>query len=328
MKNLFEEFQKVVLESNPEALLMQILMNNPIGTIILNEKYEIVYINDATKKYFENELDLNYDSFGNIFKCENILHESKVCGTIEQCKNCKLRSAVIYCSKNECGVCRFKFGRKFLIKNRLVEKWFDIYVQKLMIGHTKYLWLSMNDITDLIKYKFEAGINNIHSDEYISNEKSLFHESVIKYIERLDGTDNVLVFTQIRFSNLAVIKEQFGNLWFKDYFTSYYRLIREKMNIDDIICRCSQESLLLFWQFPVEKEVNEFISAINNYEHEMFRVNNSIKIRMIKVKISNKKIEMLKDTDSIYAEYMKLLNRISNKVNIDKDSNETIILDF
>jgi len=121
-ENAFNEFEKELLINKPDLTLMEILINIPIGTIILNENHEIVFINEAMKRYYENDFELSYAAFGNIFKCEHVLLEGGVCGSVNQCKNCRLKNSVIFCNNNSCGVCSFRFGRKFKIRNVLTEK--------------------------------------------------------------------------------------------------------------------------------------------------------------------------------------------------------------
>lgn len=90
-------------------MFKKIIDNHQNGFIFLNDKKEVIYVNNAIKKKFNSYEDENILLLGEYLQCENLITKDDFCQKTEKCKTCSLSNIIgnIILEKKE---------KKFLLK--------------------------------------------------------------------------------------------------------------------------------------------------------------------------------------------------------------------
>lgn len=170
------------LSEESERLMKQFIDFNPIGSLILNDSFEILSINETLKSYFEFDINQDEDYFGNIFKCQYLANSNESCGSKKQCANCKIRNSIINAFEFSRVIKNLQVNKWFFTNGEKVIKWFDMTIVPIDMNGTSFVWISLIDLTELMKYKIEFELNQVLSEEENIIEKDKFHDNVMQCI--------------------------------------------------------------------------------------------------------------------------------------------------
>lgn len=137
---------------------------SPVGVLIFNEKLEMVYFNDSVLGYFEKDVDLSKKLFGNVFHCENVYATEKECGTDQRCFRCKIRNSLLEAFQRSRSIYDIHVNKKYIVKNEVKSKWFNINMVPLEYNGLRYIKLEMQDVSEEIIKKIEEEISCIVKD--------------------------------------------------------------------------------------------------------------------------------------------------------------------
>lgn len=303
--NLFENLSEDAIK-----IFSQFIDINPIGSIVLNTQYEIVYINDQMKQYFEGKIDLTGDFFGNIFRCNQVEGRNLNCGTAAQCGNCNLRSKVIQCLETTTTIRNILWSNNFIIKGEKVLKWFDVTLVPLMVGSKLYIWVSMIDLTELMRYKIDYEMNHILSDEELIQEKNRFHESVMNCFKVNCQLGSKAYIVLIDLKLVETIQEKFGSLWKNDYVVSVHQYLKELLTLDDLMCHYSTDQFLLFLPCKGRNKFEKIMNALNDFESKLFGNTDLICTRTIKLEVISDFARHIIDADQLHLEYFNMITKL------------------
>lgn len=302
----FELFNDLSEESL--RLIKQFIEFNPIGSIILNNKLEIVLTNKQTNLYFDGNIDLAGNFFGNIFHCQVVSNNEAYCGTKHQCSNCKIRNSLVNALNYNRVIRNVQVNKSFVIDGVKKTKWFDMTIVPIEVRSESYLWVSLIDLTELMKYKIEFEMNAILSDEENAIDKDQFHEEVMNciYTHCYTGGDAYLVLIDLKHTQL--IQESFGSLWRNDYLSVFHHFLKDKLDAMDYVCRYSQNQFMVF--LPCKEKINfeDFISKLKGYQYSHFNTNDSVAIRTIHLKMNAEHISEVVKKGELYIEYFKAIS--------------------
>lgn len=303
--NLFENLSEDAIK-----IFSQFIDINPVGSIVLNTQYEIVYINDQMKQYFEGEIDLTGDFFGNIFGCNQVEGSTLNCGTVAQCVNCNLRSKVVQCLETTTTVRNILWSNNFIIKGEKVLKWFDVTLVPLMFGHQMYIWVSMIDLTELMRYKIDYEMNHILSDEELIQEKNRFHESVMNSFKVNCQLGSKAYIVLIDLKLVKSIQEKFGSLWKNDYVVSVHQYLKELLTLGDLMCHYSTDQFMLFLPCKGQSKFEKIMNALNDFESKLFGNTDLICTRTIKLEVISDFARHITEADQFHLEYFNMITKL------------------
>ncbi len=303
--NLFENLADDALK-----IFNDFIEINPLGSIVLNDQFEVIHINAQMKQYFENDVNLSDNFFGNIFSCNQIEGTKSFCGTTNQCKNCNLRNKVIESMETKNTIRNILWSNKFILHNKIITKWFDITLVPLMIGKMSVLWVSMMDLTELMSYKIEHEMTHIMTDEERTIEKSNFNEHVMDYIKTNCHSGGIAYMVLIDLKTVSLIQEKFGSLWKSDYVTTVFQYMKEVLGDEDLICQYSVEQFLLFLPHKGHDTLSKIVSSINDYKSSIFSTDELIVTRTLKVEIASDYVQKIVKEDILYLDYFKAISKL------------------
>lgn len=303
--NLFEN-----LKDDAFKIFNEFIEINPIGSIVLNEHYEIVYINEKMRGYFDGNLNLAKDLFGNIFRCSQVEGTNSNCGTIRQCKNCNLRNNVMESMEKKTVIRNILWSNNFTVDNEIVLKWFDITLVPMKIGEKQFLWASMIDLTELMNYKIEYEMTHILTDEERTQEKNKFHNDVMNCITTNCHSGGIAYLVLIDLKIVSSIQEKFGSLWKNDYVTSVYQYIKGILSTEELICHYSGEQFLLFLPCKGYDTLRKIVTAVNDYKSKIFNEEELIVTRTIKAEVVTDYLTNVVNEDKLHLEYFKAISKL------------------
>lgn len=304
--DIIELFNDLSEESS--KLMKQFIELNPIGSIILNEHFEIVNINERVKNYFEGDINLAENFFGNIFNCHTVYGNQGICGTKHQCSNCKIRNSLLNALEQNQIIKNLHVNKIFVGKGIQQIKWFDMTIVPIEIRMQKYLWLSLIDLTELMRYKLEFEMNTILSDEDNAVDKDYFHEDVMNCIRTNCYTGGEAYLVLIELKHTESVQENFGALWRNDYLSSFHHYLKDNLDVADFVCRYSQNQFMTFLPCKDEVQFQMFLKKLKNYEYSHFNTNDGVVTRGIKFKMNSENIKEIVGKDGLYIEYFKAIS--------------------
>lgn len=299
---------------NMQMVFRQFCDQNPLGMLLLNENYEVLYVNTKIKDIFLNQLDFDQDYVGNMFKCEYVYNTQNECGTSRCCENCKLRNSLLTADQNNCSLQNVKFSRTFYMDDTKVKKWFDFTVSPININEKKLFCLSFNDLTELMKYSRGTEVteetNEETNDENQLIVKDRFHNNVIDLISKKEYSDNHVYIIRVKLHKLDETQNRLEHLWKPEYRSSFYLFLKDIIDSQDIMCRYTEEDFLLFLPQKGELELQILIKSLEGFELDCLTNHNDYDYSVAKVLLEEKRISDLIETNDLHIAYFKLLNKI------------------
>lgn len=305
MKNL-DLFNDLSEESS--SLLKEFIELNPIGSLILNERLEIISINERIKSYFDGDVNLAGDFFGNVFSCQ-IVHDGKdLCGTKRQCSSCRIRNSLLNALEHKRVINNLHVNKGFVVHGIKQIKWFDMTIVPIEIRMRKYLWVSLIDLTELMKYKIEFEMNAILNDEENAVDKDRFHEEVMNCIRTscYSGGEAYLVLVELK--HTQSVQESFGALWRNDYLSSFHHYLKDSLEVTDFVCRYSQSQFMIFLPCKEEIPFQGFLKNLKSFQYSHFNTFDGVVIRTVKFKMNSENIKEIVNSDRLYIEYFKAIS--------------------
>lgn len=305
--NFFKEIGK-----DSSLLLKQLIEKSPIGSLILNKVQEIVYMNNKLLSYFDNDSDLAYEHVTNMFKCDSIDNENTLCVTHHDCTNCKFRNSLkdVYAENKVLGNLQIK--DTWTMNNHVVKKWFDISLVPFVCEGKQYIWVTMIDMTDLMKFKVEADRLHILNDEDNAIEKNRFHENVMECISNNCQKDGQAFFVLTELKDIEIIQEKFGFLWKNEHLSSFYEYLLNSLGPKDYSCRYSNNQFLTFLPCVELEDAQNFIKQLDLYNDKHFNIKEALFHKIVKLYVDKESAKKLVDKDQLYIEYFKALSIIEN----------------
>lgn len=293
-----------------ELLLNQLINNLPIGSLILDETQEIVYINNKLLSYFDGSLDLTYKHFIKLFNCNFVNMDSKVSLSYHNCKSCKFRKSLKKVFVENKTVANLEMKDIWTIDDKVFSKWFDVSLVPFEYKTKRYVWVTLTDITDLMKFKLEADCFHILNEEDNVIEKNRFHENVMECISKQCQKDGeaYLVLTELK--DLELIQDTFGFLWKNEHLYSFYAYLLKLLGPKDYSCRYSNNQFLTFLPCSEGEDVEKFIGQLDSYNNQHFHVKEILFHKIVKIYIDKDTTKKLLFEDRLHVEYFKVLANI------------------
>lgn len=295
-----------------KELSVEFINNNPLGIILLSESFEVIFKNDLLDQFFRNQLRNDAVFLGNILNCEYVANSSDLCGTKRQCKSCKLRNSLKTAANYNKKLKNVQFSRTFIINYNKVTKWFNMTIIPTKIDEKKYLWLSLIDLTEFMKYKIQVEMSKILNYEENTLKNEIFHNEVMSLISKKAYQNDYVYFMYIKLNNLDDIRNTSGYLWKNEYISGFYYYLVEIMDQQDFICRCGDNDFLLFIPNKESVEIENFKTSLKGYERFIFNDKKHYEVVSVKILISDERVYLLNEEDTFHIEYFKLLSTIMN----------------
>lgn len=319
--NNMELFNDITDECS--SLFKQFIDLNPIGALIVNENLEIVNMNECVKNYFDGDARITEFYFGNIFNCHVISIGNEVCGTKDQCTNCKIRKSMLNSLETNRTIKTLNISKNFMINGVKKVKWFDLTIVPVEIRSKRYLWLSLIDLTELMKSKIEIEMKTILNDEENAIDKDQFHEDVMNCIRTHCYSGGEAYLTIFELKHTKTVQESFGALWRNDYLSSFHNHLKDNLESTDFICRYSMSQFMVFLPCKEDISFKLLINKINDYQYSHFNTVDGVDSRTIKFKMNSENIQEIINSDQLYIEYFKAISTLEKL-----ESKDTIELIF
>ncbi len=139
-----------------DELFSEVFKHSPLGLIIVDDDRKMVRANDYLFNKFRLQIvDVTGERFGNVFHCNEVMHNSIHCGEGDQCSECKFRNGVNNVMDEKAIIEGMELSHQFVVNGRKTTRWFSISASPITIAGRGYALLSFIDITDRIKKEEE-----------------------------------------------------------------------------------------------------------------------------------------------------------------------------
>lgn len=272
----------------------------------------MVYINNKLRSLFEGNLDLSYEHYGNIFKCEVLKDQNKNCGNEVACKSCKLKNTLEEVLREKHVIKNIQMKQVFSVNDKNIMKWFDISMVPFDYKGNPYVWVAMIDLTDVMKYKVEADRLHMLNDDDNAIEKDRFHENVMNCISTNCQTDDQAFFILTELKDIVWLQESFGFLWKNEHLASFYEHMIDLLGPKDYACRYSDNQYLIFLPCVVFEEVEKFIKLLDQHNDIHFQLKEVLVHKIMRMKVDKESAKKLVDKDQLYIKYFKAIGILEN----------------
>lgn len=256
--------------------------NNYIGSIVIDDNYEIIQMNEKVIKYFDNDIYRAGKYFGNIFGCYNIKSEAIKCGTTDHCDNCKIRKHVIKAFKEAFISESLLVSKYFCINDNLVLKWFEMTFMPIQNNNKVHLMVSIIDLTELMTFKVDENIYPMLSDEGFITLKEEFHASTCNKLHRSIDPETDVYFIHVSLDKEKHKEIDLGSVWRSDLLVDLYVFLKGIISEEDLVCRFTDEYFVLFLVNKSEYEVNQIEEKIKGYQIEEFIIKSALNYSILK----------------------------------------------
>ena len=128
--------------------LITIFKSAPVGMLLVNEKTEVIYLNDAARKISDKKFpELLYKQPGIILCCVNKNKNPNGCGHSNECKLCPIRKAINKTFQSEKPVQLMETNSFVEINGQTKILWFEINTDLVQINDQNHVLIAINDIT-------------------------------------------------------------------------------------------------------------------------------------------------------------------------------------
>lgn len=291
------------LDPETKKLFRYFIDSNPIGSLFLNDKMEVIYINECLIGYFEGNVEIAQKYFGNMFSCVHTVGSNAACGSLEQCRHCDIRNSVERAVNEQRKIKNVQINQPFFIKGKERYKWFDMTVSPMTIKDKQYIWVSLIDLTDLMQYKIEFEMNAVTTEDDIAINKDRFNEIVMENLQKnLQKNYSVILLT---LKSLKALEDNFGSLWRNNYIQSFWNFINQCLDKDDEICRYGVDQFLIFSTRSTEMRLKLFLEKLDQYQYEYLNTTHDIIYRAVTVTLGEPV-----DENKFYINYFKMIARL------------------
>ncbi len=123
--------------------------------IIVDDDRKIVRANDYLFNKFRLQIvDVAGERFGNVFHCNEVMHNDIHCGEGDHCSECEFGIGVNNVIDEKAIIEGVELSHQFVVNGRKTTRWFSISASPITIAGRGYALLSFIDITERI-YKEE-----------------------------------------------------------------------------------------------------------------------------------------------------------------------------
>jgi two-component system, sensor histidine kinase len=165
--------------------LKAILKYAPVGMIMLDEKANIVEVNDAALLYINKNKDqVCGKHFGDSFSCINSFESKCGCGYGTKCEYCDLRKAINLSIKHGEGTSNIEFQKTLIVDNRNRDFCFKASITPISDSGKKKTVITLLDITDSKNKEREI----IRSRDYSNNILDQIPSLVWKTNDKIECT--------------------------------------------------------------------------------------------------------------------------------------------
>ncbi len=282
--------------------------HNYIGTIVMDNQYRIVHMNEKIIDYFSNDVDNAGQFFGNIFGCYNVKLNENTCGTTEQCDNCKIRKHMIKAFKTLYISESLLVSKYFIINNELVLKWFEMTYMPIYETDSILLMVSIIDLTELMVYKIDENIYPMLSDEGFITLKEEFHTNICKELQKLKNQNNFIYFLQVSLNVEKLKKINLGTVWRSELLAKLYLFLKEITFDEDLVCRFSEEHFIVFLSNKSIEQLNQIEFKLDQFKIKELNLRDPL--NYIRLKIAPREAlvcleQKNKSLDVLYTELFK-----------------------
>lgn len=282
----------------------------PMGMLIVNESCEILFANQRVERFFKEELQEDKAKFGNKFHCRTVSDSRDLCGTRRGCKSCKLNIAFMLARANNKCVENISYEGVFGQGENRERKWFNLSI--MPIEDTDQYIILLNDQSSLLSLKIDADVKNAINEQNSQMLKHEFHDEVIEIIESQSYNRNPMYFLHIKVCDLDLIKNQLGQLWVEDFTFNIYRKLMDLKEIRDLICKMTEDDIIIYFKDKNLVEVNEFIASVNStVSHRLYQHVN-LEQHVIEVALNDTSVRRLVAEDKLHMTYFEMLKNIMN----------------
>ncbi len=138
-----------------DELFSEVFKFSPLGLIIVDDDGKMVRANDYLFNKFRLQIvDVAGERFGNVFHCNEVIHNDIHCGEGDQCSECEFRIGVNNVIDEKAIIEGVELSHQFVVNGRKTTRWFSISASPITIAGRGYALLSFIDITERI-YKEE-----------------------------------------------------------------------------------------------------------------------------------------------------------------------------
>lgn len=297
------------LEGESADLFSQLVDLNPIGNLLINESLEIVNINNTLKRYFDNDLELTKKYFGDIFRCGYLNSETEKCGYLVQCEHCEIRHGLLEALESNRPIKNLQINKPFFINGKRTMKWFDMTIVPIVFKKKHYLWISLIDLTELMKYKIQFEMNRAINEEELHMGKIEFHNKVMESISLTSKSNCKAYLILIELKQNRIVEEQLGTLWQNELLSNVQTYLKDLIGDEYLICRYSKNQIILYLPCQNMSSFDEITLELNQRMSDFFQYGQFLETRIAKIKYDAKRIVELVETDRLYMEYFKVISK-------------------
>jgi diguanylate cyclase (GGDEF)-like protein len=244
-----------------DDLFYALFMNSPVGTIIVDNKIQLLDANHYIFKYFnQKEMPVKGRLFGNLFNCETIAGSSCTCGSQEACQKCLINLSLKNVIKTGTGFADVELAHFFQINGRKDTKWFSVSATAVKHQNENYAVVTLVDITERKRREETLVLLGITDELTGLYNRRFILEQIEKCCEQNFAKPMVLAMLDV--DNFKLVNDTYGHLTGDEVLKTLSSIIKKSIRYSDFAGRYGGEEFLILLPESTEQTGEKIINRI------------------------------------------------------------------
>lgn len=149
-RDITDQKRAELLHEEEQENFLKIFNAAPVGLLLINADFEILYANQATRTFvLHDPADVIQKRIGGVIGCIHSREDSRGCGFSNSCPHCPIRNTIEEVISKRTQIHGKIAHLTLLVNNTLTERWLDISAEPVMISGLQHVIVAIDDVTDL-----------------------------------------------------------------------------------------------------------------------------------------------------------------------------------
>lgn len=137
------------LQEKDQYILSDVLQYLPIGTVVINQNQQVVYVNPAAARIFKTEPGMVANlAYGDYVRCSHISDRNIPCGQSDHCGKCAIRQTLKSAFQDSAKNRIISGESQFHLKRREEPVWLKYHASQITFNAQDAMLLTLEEITN------------------------------------------------------------------------------------------------------------------------------------------------------------------------------------